>query len=295
MKELVICRGISASGKSTYAKAWASAAPHRVRVNRDDIRFQMYGTYHGGNIDETLVTRIEDSMIATALKNDVSVIVDDTSIRHSFVKRIAEIGIANGAHVSIKPFYISLDLAKERNAARERKVPEDVLEKQFQAFKSSGSVDFAVSEAVDEGTYTPHPEAPKAILVDIDGTIAHNNGHRSFYDWMQVGKDEPIPEVIAIVHWAYDAGYDIVVMSGRDGECEEVTRDWLQEHLFVPYELYMRGKGDQRKDSIVKRELFDTHVRNRFNVQFVLDDRNQVVQMWRSMGLRVLQVAEGDF
>lgn len=294
MKELVICRGISASGKSTYAKTWASAAPRRVRVNRDDIRFQMYGTYHGGNIDETLITRIEDNMIATALKNDVSVIVDDTNIRHSYVKRIAEIGFANGAHVSIKPFYIDVDEAIRRNSERFRQVPEDVIRQQHQSFKSSGAVDLEPI-AIPEGHYIPNLNAPAAILVDIDGTIAHNNGHRSFYDWQAVGKDDPIPEVIEIVRWAYQAGVKIVVMSGRDGECEEVTRDWLLEHLQVPHELYMRAVGDQRKDNIVKRELFDAHVRNRFNVQFVLDDRNQVVEMWRSLGLRCLQVAPGDF
>lgn len=294
MKELVICRGISASGKSTYAKAWATAAPRRVRVNRDDIRFQMYGVYHGGNIDENLITRIEDNMIATALKNDVSVIVDDTNIRHSYVKRLAEIGFANGAHVAIKPFYITLEEAKDRNSKRDRQVPNDVLEKQYQSFKSAGSVDIT-PEAITEGSYVPLEGSKPAILVDIDGTIAHNNGHRSFYDWQAVGGDEPIPEVIEIVHWAYESGVNIVVMSGRDGECESVTREWLDTHLGVPYELYMRAEGDQRKDNIVKRELFDAHVRNRFNVQFVLDDRNQVVEMWRSLGLRCLQVAPGDF
>jgi len=294
MTELIICRGISASGKSTYAKAWASAAPNRVRVNRDDIRFQMYGVYFGGNINENLVTLVEDAMITNALKSGASVIVDDTNIRHAFVKRIAAIGRERGAEVSVKPFHITLDVALMRNSERERQVPREVMEKQHQAFKSSGAVDIN-GEPVDVGTYYPNVQKPKAILVDIDGTIAHNDGHRSFYDWQAVGKDQPIAEVIAIVHWASDAGYEIVVMSGRDGECEGVSREWLDEHLGVNYEFYMREQGDQRKDSIVKRELFDTHVRHRFNVQFVLDDRNQVVDMWRSMGLRCLQVAPGDF
>lgn len=57
----------------------------------------------------------------------------------------------------------------------------------------------------------------------------------------------------------------------------------------------MRKSGDMRKDSIVKREMFDEHIRGRYNVNFVLDDRNQVVELWRSMGLTCLQVADGDF
>lgn len=57
----------------------------------------------------------------------------------------------------------------------------------------------------------------------------------------------------------------------------------------------MRPEGDIRKDSIVKRELFEKYVRPYYNIEFVLDDRNQVVEMWRSLGLKCLQVAEGDF
>ncbi|MDJ0647343.1 MAG: hypothetical protein QNJ60_01435 [Xenococcaceae cyanobacterium MO_188.B19] len=32
-----------------------------------------------------------------------------------------------------------------------------------------------------------------------------------------------------------------------------------------------------------------------FRCLFILDDRQQVVDMWRSLGLTVFQVAEGDF
>ena len=57
----------------------------------------------------------------------------------------------------------------------------------------------------------------------------------------------------------------------------------------------MRRTKDFRKDAIVKTELFDAHIRGRYEVLFVLDDRNQVVEMWRVMGLPCLQVAAGDF
>lgn len=57
----------------------------------------------------------------------------------------------------------------------------------------------------------------------------------------------------------------------------------------------MRPEGDIRKDSIVKREIFENYIRDYYNIQFVLDDRNQVVEMWRSLGLKCLQVQEGDF
>jgi hypothetical protein len=57
----------------------------------------------------------------------------------------------------------------------------------------------------------------------------------------------------------------------------------------------MRPENDMRKDSVVKSELFWEHVAPNYNVQFVLDDRDQVVDFWRSIGLVCWQVAPGDF
>ena len=57
----------------------------------------------------------------------------------------------------------------------------------------------------------------------------------------------------------------------------------------------MRKTGDNRKDCIVKRELFDAHIKDKYYIDFILDDRNQVVNMWRELGFTVMQVADGNF
>ncbi len=54
----------------------------------------------------------------------------------------------------------------------------------------------------------------------------------------------------------------------------------------------MRRDKDNRKDSLVKEELYLEHVAGNYEVAFVVDDRNQVVAMWRSLGLSCFQVAE---
>lgn len=59
-------------------------------------------------------------------------------------------------------------------------------------------------------------------------------------------------------------------------------------------ELYMRPEGDKRKDSIIKYEILQNLIKENF-IAYVLDDRNQVVKMWREAGLRCLQVQEGNF
>ncbi len=41
--------------------------------------------------------------------------------------------------------------------------------------------------------------------------------------------------------------------------------------------------------------MFQDHVEDHWSVQFVMDDRQRVVDMWRSKGLKCLQVAPGDF
>lgn len=64
----------------------------------------------------------------------------------------------------------------------------------------------------------------------------------------------------------------------------------------VPFDrLLLRHTGDQRADNIVKAEIYDAHIEPHFTVIGVVDDRRNVVEMWRSRGLTCFQVAEGDF
>ena len=120
---------------------------------------------------------------------------------------------------------------------------------------------------------------------------------RSPYHWHRVGEDTVSPAVEAAVRAFAGApdGFAVVLLSGRDGVCRPETEEWLARHE-IPYdELYMRAAGDNRRDSIVKAELFDAHIRQRYRIVAFLDDRDQVVRMWRRMGLVCFQVAEGIF
>ncbi|WP_052424121.1 phosphatase domain-containing protein [Nonomuraea candida] len=136
---------------------------------------------------------------------------------------------------------------------------------------------------------------PLAALVDVDGTLALR-GDRGPYDWSRVGEDTPHWPVIETVRALHHRGYRIVVMSGRPDECRDATAAWLNAHLCVPWEeLLMRAAGDYRKDAKVKTELYERRVRGRYDVRVVLDDRQQVVDAWRALGLAVFQVAPGDF
>lgn len=138
---------------------------------------------------------------------------------------------------------------------------------------------------------------PVAILVDIDGTLALRTGAnpRKPFQWNRVGEDTPNAPVVEVVRRLATSGLTVVYVTGRSDECASATRIWLAEHVGVDGELHMRSKGDRRRDHVVKRELYDRHIRDRHDVLCVLDDRNGVVAMWRDLGLTVFQVADGDF
>lgn len=136
----------------------------------------------------------------------------------------------------------------------------------------------------------------KTIICDIDGTLAHMLD-RSPYDPTKYHTDYADEVVVDIVKKYHADGYQIVICSGRDDTYMDVTEAWLQSNEVPYHEIFMRKAGDKRNDAIVKQEIWENDISGsgRFDVFFVLDDRNRVVEMWREQGLKVLQVAEGDF
>ena len=135
---------------------------------------------------------------------------------------------------------------------------------------------------------------PRAVLVDVDGTLAHADG-RDIMDFSQVGLDRVDETIAEIVRIFAAAGLTVVVMSGRKETCRRQTEVWLAVADVPSDALLMRDRYDDRPDVQVKRDLYDRHVRGRYDVLCVLDDRSSVVQGWRDLGLTCLQVAPGDF
>lgn len=57
----------------------------------------------------------------------------------------------------------------------------------------------------------------------------------------------------------------------------------------------MRPAGDMRKDTEVKLEMFNAHIRGKFNVEAIFDDRPQILRLWRELwfGDRLFDVGNG--
>lgn len=146
------------------------------------------------------------------------------------------------------------------------------------------------------------------IICDIDGTIADCEHRRHYvttkpknYDafYEEVMDDAPINRVLGLLDVLMDyegSQFELVFVTGRPERCRADTVEWLRrQHLYPSdYKLFMRKDGDHRQDYIVKQEILDTKI-NKNEVWLVLDDRKQVVDMWRRNGLTCLQVAEGNF
>lgn len=303
MKELFIYRGLPGSGKTTRAKELQKNISACL-VGRDHLRGLLYGKYQGlTGAQENEITKVQERLIRDALRNDQPVIVDDMNLRQKYVRRFMEIAEQEGAEFSVIDLTnVDIDACHAHNLRRERQVPMNVIEDLYKRFIQGKPYPLPlpdVAEKPSEGlVYEPPADAPPALIVDIDGTVAKMNG-RSPYDYTKVSEDLPNDPVIGVVQMYYEMGYEILFTSGRPDSCRLDTALWIAGHLGwnlgINYQLFMRNAGDHRRDSVVKKELFDRHIRDNYRVEFVLDDRNQVVEMWRSLGLTCLQVAEGNF
>jgi len=147
--------------------------------------------------------------------------------------------------------------------------------------------------------------AGKVIVFDLDGTIC-NVDHRRHWvaskpkNWAAwdagLPNDTPNEDIIWMLNSFLDSGdIRIVLCSGRDSRLREATEAWLKKHHVYYDSLYMRATGDNRKDSIVKVELLHDIQRDWAWPHLWIDDRDQVVKAIREQGVRVLQVAPGDF
>lgn len=142
--------------------------------------------------------------------------------------------------------------------------------------------------------YVPKPGLPRAIICDIDGTLALHNS-RGPFDFEKVETDDLNLMVDDVLDLLGAAGHRIILLSGRQEEYRPHTERWLEKHVVSCDELLMRPIGDRRSDDVVKLELFDKHIRDRYWSRLVIDDRDRCVYLWRKLGLACWQVNFGDF
>lgn len=284
---LTITVGLPGSGKSTWSKQ-RQRETQCIRVSKDDMRLSLFANPIPWNWSLDKITEsAEEAAVIAALKQSQDVIVDATNLTERRQKRWKHIADTHAATFTIKDFrHVSVYECVMNDLNRPAKVGAQVI---LEMARRNG----LMPVCPDNLGCTGFPKPP-AIMVDIDGTVARMNG-RSPYDYSKVGTDEPIRPVLDLVEAMFNFGCRVIFCSGRPDSCRGATEAWLSQHTQVPHLLHMRKAGDSRKDYVVKMELYHEFIEPDYDVKLVVDDRDQVIALWRSLGLTCLQADYGNF
>ena len=295
--KIILTVGVSGSGKTTWVNSFLKEKGNEnyVNINRDDIRFTQvahnkdisngynWKNYKFSKENEKKVTEIVDEMAIHAVNNNQNIIISDTNLNPKNRQKWQDFANKHGYELEFKTFDVPYDKCVKHDLHRLSSVGERIIYSQYQNY-----LDF-----IKRKTYTPDESKPNAIIVDIDGTVATMN-ERSAFEWGKVGEDSPRKFIIDLIE-SYvkiktNNGNDkaneihIIFLSGRDSVCRQETLDWLKTNLTIQqFSLFMRKENDMRKDSIIKEELFWSHVEPNYNVIGLFDDRPQVIRLWHEL------------
>jgi predicted kinase len=289
---IILTVGIPASGKSTWAKQYVRDNADCVRICRDDFRAMLKDSTMLDRDGENFVSTLVESSIRQAVQNGLNVVVDQTNCNVRFLKKLVEF-CRNLSDVKFAVFPIPLEEAVKRNKGRKNPVPEDVIRKMADGWHSVADLGFQDIKKQVVEPYVAPANLPPAILCDLDGTLAHMID-RGPFDWAKVGQDA-LNESVRQALFAYgNNGVTVILLSGRDSICRRQTEEWLRDND-VPYcDLHMRTAGDCSPDTVVKRQIFDDHIRDKYDVIGVFDDRKSVKRMWVQLGLHVFDCNQHD-
>ena len=145
----------------------------------------------------------------------------------------------------------------------------------------------------------------KTVIFDIDGTLADIEHRRGFLDgerpdWHRfneaMGEDTPNVPVVELYQTLWSSGaYDLQIVTGRNERFRKVTETWLTWNEIPFNRVLMRADKDNRPDNIIKGEILEQFLKEGRDIAFAVDDRQQVVDMWRANGVTCLQCDVGDF
>lgn len=294
MPKLVCCIGVSGSGKSTYAKELLESGDCWWEINRDYFRFQEFcngvedwSKYKFTKERENTVTALCEERFLLATGFGVNIVVSNTNLNQKDIDYWKNKAEEVGYEFEVKYFPVTLTTLLKRDKKRGAlSVGQDVLFKQWEKWL----------KITNAPKYVPDEFKPKAIICDIDGTVALTNG-RSHYDYSEaVLTDNPRLDVMELVEsYSRVTGSEIIFVSGRKDCCYEYTKQWLDNYNMDYVALHMRKDGDDRCDTIIKEEIFWEHIEPNYNVIAAFDDRPRMIRKLKDIGIPLVVDVSKDY
>lgn len=297
-------KGLPASGKSTWAKAYIKERTAKgekwKRVNKDDMR-AMLDDSQWSKENEKFILDIRDMVVTTALLSGYNVIVDDTNLHEKHERTLRKmVAMWNGeAEMKISPqpekitfeikdfTDISVEECIKRDQKRQNYVGEKVIRMMARQLK------------VNDTPKNPYDASlPDAVICDIDGTLAlFGDANPYERDFLKDEINKPVKQLLEWKEAAEGDGYfksKLILLSGRKDIFKNQTVKWLKENGIYYDALFMRQSDDLRKDVIIKKEIYEREILGKYNVLLVIDDRLQVCRMWHELGLPLFRVGDPD-
>ena len=285
--KVIILIGISGAGKSTWAKNFIAKNENYVRVSRDEFRYMLKNQQICENKIENLITELCEDVIIKSLVKKQNVIIDNTNLKLKYINNFIKL-VQDYADIEYILFDTSVEKCIERDKNREKQVGEKIINKMnndLKILKENFNFQY-VKKNKTRKIIKPdfNSELPNVICFDIDGTLALM-GDRSPYDWDKISIDSLNEIVAEQIEFHRYMKRKIIILSGRDSSCKELTEKWLKTNGIKYDYIFMRKENDFRKDSIIKKELYEENIKDKFNLLCVYDDRISIIKMWAELGI----------
>lgn len=257
---------------------------------------------------ETLVSNTKRDIALSALYAGYEIVVDNMNLNPKEIKFWEDIvnkhnnfvddkiktksdQVFYKYEIEFKDFFIPLEECIRRDAMRPNPIGEKVIRETWKRYKHFIQTTEVERHVNNMRRYTGKP---KCIVIDMDSTMCFNVTKRPWFgEGAAEGMIDDVPNagVCDIVRQLQEH-YLVVVATGRDTSQEEVTKQWLAKQGINVDEYFFRTNGDFRKGVIVKKEQIEK-ILETYDIVSIFEDCEPIVQMYREMGLTVLQPNKG--
>lgn len=292
MKQLVVLVGPPGSGKSTLAKQYE--ADGYARISQDD---------------QGKVGHLE--LFDQELNGSNNIVVDRMNFsvqqRKRYLDQAKDYGYETHIiviHLGRSECFNRMTLREDHPTIKDASTANSALNTFFSKYERPKT-----GEADNIKFVYPGGEKPEVVVCDLDGTLCNldkrlhhvrpepgvKKNWKAFFE--ELVNDEPNMWCFHLMHAMAESGTKVVYASGRPDDYKRRTEQWLYENNLDLHEdrLYMRCRGDHREDFIAKEIILDFEILTRWTPMMFVDDRQQVVDFWRSRGFTALQCEKGDF